>query len=85
VKEAVTLLEHVVAVKGQVLAEDHPDRLASQHALAIAYYANWETKKALALLERVVAIKKTVFEASHPSRIVSEESLAILRLENVAI
>ena len=34
--EAVELLEHVVRVR-EKLAEDHPSRLASQHALAGAY------------------------------------------------
>ena len=33
-KEAVSLLEHVVEIREQTLAEDHPDRLASQHVLA---------------------------------------------------
>jgi hypothetical protein len=37
VKEAVQLLEHVVAIRRRVLAEDHPDRLASQHNLARAF------------------------------------------------
>ena len=43
VKEAVKLLEEVVRIKGQTLAEDHPDRLASQHALAEAYRANGQS------------------------------------------
>jgi hypothetical protein len=33
VKEAVALLEQVVAIEAYVLAEDHPDRLASQQSL----------------------------------------------------
>ncbi|KAK3614433.1 hypothetical protein LTR56_025337 [Elasticomyces elasticus] len=36
IKEVLELLEHVVRVQER-LAEDHPGRLASQHALAIAY------------------------------------------------
>ena len=39
VKEAVALLEQVVRIREQTLAEDHPSRLASQHALAGAYQA----------------------------------------------
>jgi hypothetical protein len=31
VKQAVALLEQVVAIHKRTLAEDHPDRLASQH------------------------------------------------------
>jgi hypothetical protein len=30
-KEAISLLEHVVAIWEKTLAEDHPSRLASQH------------------------------------------------------
>jgi tetratricopeptide (TPR) repeat protein len=51
VKEAVTLLQHVVEVHGDVLAEDHPSRLASQHALAGAYRANGQIEQADELLE----------------------------------
>jgi tetratricopeptide (TPR) repeat protein len=40
VKDAVRLLEQVVAIRERVLAEDHPSRLASQHVLAMAYLAN---------------------------------------------
>jgi hypothetical protein len=45
------LLEHVVAVEGQVLAGNHPDRLASQHMLAIVYFADNQVEKAATLLE----------------------------------
>jgi tetratricopeptide (TPR) repeat protein len=75
VKEAVALLEHVVAVQ-QVLAEDHPRRLASQHVLARAYQANGQVKEAVELLDHVVAIKRTVFSETHPSRVVSEKALS---------
>jgi hypothetical protein len=34
--EAVKLLEQVVAIRTTTLAETHPSRLASQHALAYA-------------------------------------------------
>ena len=49
------LLERVVKIREQSLAGDHPDRLASQHALAGVYEANGQVKGAVALLERVVA------------------------------
>ena len=44
--EAVELLEHVVRVR-EKLAEDHPNRLASQHELARAYEANGQIDKAV--------------------------------------
>jgi hypothetical protein len=37
VKEAVSLLKQVVKIREQILAENYPDRLASQHILAMAY------------------------------------------------
>jgi hypothetical protein len=58
-----------------VLAEDHPDRLASQHELARAYEANGQDKEAIKLLEHVVSVKRKVMAEDHPSRLVSEELL----------
>jgi tetratricopeptide (TPR) repeat protein len=75
VKEAVALLEQVVAIQAQTLAEDHPSRLASQHALAIAYEANGQVKEAVALLEQVVAIKAKTLAEDHPSRLASQQWL----------
>ena len=37
-------------------SEEHPSRLASQHALAIAYKADGQVKEAVELLEQVVGI-----------------------------
>jgi DNA-binding SARP family transcriptional activator len=75
-KEAVALLEHVVKVKQTTLAETHPYRLASQHALASAYQASGQMKEAVALLEHVVKVRETTLAATHPSRQVSERVLA---------
>jgi len=41
------------------LAEDHPDRLVSQHALAMAYQANGQVTDAVRLLEGLVRIEQT--------------------------
>ena len=46
------------------LAEDHPSRLASQHALAGAYKANGQIKEAIAL-EHVVEIQETTPARDH--------------------
>ncbi len=66
----------VVAIKG-TLAEDHPDRLASQHALAIAYKANGQVKEAVGLLKQVVAIREGMLAKDHPDRLASQHALAI--------
>ncbi|EXM15380.1 hypothetical protein FOTG_16258 [Fusarium oxysporum f. sp. vasinfectum 25433] len=76
IQEAVKLLEHVVAIREKTLAESHPDRLASQHALAGAYRANGQIKEAVKLLEHVVAIREKTLAESHPDRLVSQHALA---------
>ena len=70
----------VVAIRAEVLAEDHPDRLASQHELARAYQANGQVKEAVKLLERVVAIEAEVLAEDHPSRLISERMLAAFHM-----
>jgi tetratricopeptide (TPR) repeat protein len=75
-REAVALLEHVVKLEETTLAETHPDRLASQHALAGAYDANGQTKEAVALLEHVVKLEETTLAETHPSRLASQHALA---------
>jgi hypothetical protein len=62
----------VVKIEEQTLAEDHPDRLGSQHALAGAYHADGQVGKAVKLLEHIVAVRTKVLRDSHPSRLVSQ-------------
>lgn len=49
-RESVAVLENVVAIREKTLAEDHPDRLASQYELAMAYRANGQANEAVQLL-----------------------------------
>ena len=79
-KKAVELLEAVVKAK-ETLAADHPDRLASQHALAMAYEADGQAKNAVELLEHVVAVEADSLRDDHPSRLVSVEALADMYAE----
>lgn len=79
VKEAVSLLEQVVEMEEQTLSEDHPDRLASQHALAGAYQANGQIKEAVSLLKQVVEIREQTLSEDHPSRLASQHELACIR------
>ncbi|OAL56071.1 HET-domain-containing protein [Pyrenochaeta sp. DS3sAY3a] len=76
VNQAVTLLEHVVKVQEKVLAEDHPNRLASQHELAGAYQADGRVNQAVTLLEHVVAVHEKVLVEDHPDRLASQHELA---------
>ncbi|KAF7502469.1 hypothetical protein GJ744_005684 [Endocarpon pusillum] len=76
VKEAVSLLEQMIKIEEQTLAEDHPDRLASQHELARAYKANGQVKEAVSLLEQVVKIREQTLAEDHPDRLASQHELA---------
>jgi tetratricopeptide (TPR) repeat protein len=58
------------------LPENHPDRLASQYELAMAYQANGQVKNAVRLLEHVVAIWERVLAEDHPDRLASQHALA---------
>jgi tetratricopeptide (TPR) repeat protein len=84
VKEAVLLLEQIVTIKEQTLAEDHPNRLASQHELAGAYQANGEVKEAVSLLEQVVQIQEQTLTEDHPDRLTSQHELAVMLAVQIA-
>ena len=75
-RKAISLLEQVVQIRKQSLAKDHPDRLASQHALAGAYKANGQVQEAVSLLEQVVQIKDQSLAKDNPSRLASQHELA---------
>lgn len=72
------LLEHVLAVGGQTLCEEHPDRLASEHELARAYQTDGQIKRALELLENVIDIEEKTLVEEHPNRLASQHILALL-------
>ena len=82
VKEAVSMLEHVVKVREQSQEEEHPHRLASQHALASAYLDNKQVDEAVRLLEHVVKIKEQSLREEHPNRLASQHELARAYLDN---
>ncbi|KAL8700081.1 MAG: hypothetical protein Q9201_005644 [Fulgogasparrea decipioides] len=73
---AVSLLEQDFQIQEQRLAEDHPDRLASQHKLARAYMANGQIKEAVSLLEQIVRIRIQGLAEDHPDRLASQHELA---------
>lgn len=80
--KAVELLEQIVMIKEAILAENHPDRLASQHELARAYKANGQVKQAVELLEQVVKIQETTLAEDHPDRLASQQALANIYKKN---
>ena len=62
VKEAVSLLEQVVKIHKQTLAEDHPSRLASQHVLATIYWDLDRYSDAVQMMKHVVGIRSQVLD-----------------------
>ncbi|KAK4443239.1 TPR-like protein [Podospora aff. communis PSN243] len=76
IKEAVQALEQCHRWRSREYPEEHPDRLASKHALASAYESNGQVKEAIDLLEHVVEVRKRVLAEDHPSRLSSQHELA---------
>lgn len=72
-------------IEQQTLAEDHPYRLASQHALAITYRANGQVKDAVRVLEEVVWIEQQTLAEDHPARLASQHELAEAYEANVRV
>ena len=61
------MLEHTVAIRERILAEEHPDLLDSQYG---------QIKKAVKLLEHVVAARERTLAEDHPDRLRSQLELA---------
>ncbi|KAK3933805.1 hypothetical protein QBC46DRAFT_348254, partial [Diplogelasinospora grovesii] len=76
IKEAVRCFEECWRWGSRHFAEEHPDRLASQHKLAGAYESNGQIRKAVALLKQVVAVEERTLAEDHPSRLASQHALA---------
>lgn len=76
VKEAVILLEQLVNIREQTLAEDHYDLVKSQRALARAYRKNGKVKKAVALSEKVVRITERTLAKDSSSLLSAQHDLA---------
>ncbi|KAK4197446.1 putative kinesin light chain [Triangularia verruculosa] len=76
IKEAIKALEQCHQWRSSQYPEDHPDRLFSQHELAIAYDSNGQVKEAVDLLKYVVEVKGRVLAEDHPSRLASQHVLA---------
>ena len=67
-----------------MLAEDHPNRLASQHNLALYYESSDQINKAVSLMQHVVTVQQKYWRADHPDRIIAERSLSRVLRERAA-
>jgi tetratricopeptide (TPR) repeat protein len=79
--EATELLEESCRLRN-VLGEDDPGRLSSQHALASVYLDDGQVQKAVELLEHVVEVEDKLLEEGHPDRLASQHSLAFAYLQD---
>ena len=61
-------------MRGRVLAEDHPDRLASQHTLAIAYMNDGQVTRAIELPENFVKLEAQIYDEDDPCQFVSRDA-----------
>ena len=71
IRESVKWIKESCEWRERNLAEEHPDRLASQHQLAGAYEADGQIKKAVELMEHVVGVQRRILAEEHPSRLAS--------------
>jgi tetratricopeptide (TPR) repeat protein len=76
IRESVEWFEESCRWSDKNLAEDHANRLSSQHELAKAYQADGQIKKAVELLEHVVAIRTGILAEEHRNRLASQHELA---------
>ncbi|KAL2194480.1 hypothetical protein P885DRAFT_71251 [Corynascus similis CBS 632.67] len=82
IREAVRSLEEACQWRSRHFAEDHPNRLASQHVLAMAYQDNGQVKEAITLLKHIVAIEARTLTEDHPDRLASQHELAMAYQDN---
>lgn len=73
--QAIDIFEHVLHIREEKLAADHPDRLASQHELARAYLEDGRMAEAINSFEYVVRMKSKL-RANHRERLISQHELA---------
>jgi tetratricopeptide (TPR) repeat protein len=75
IKDAVQWMQ-ISSIMTSRLSQDDPDRLVSQHALALVYQANGQVPEAVQLLESVVKIRSRILVEEHPDRLASQHVLA---------
>ncbi|KAK4068968.1 hypothetical protein Trihar35433_5547 [Trichoderma harzianum] len=75
-EKAESILERVVAVREEVLGEEHEETIRSQDVLAKVYRELGKYKEAIAILERVVAVRRKILGEEHQETIGSQHALA---------
>ncbi|CAF3458817.1 unnamed protein product [Fusarium graminearum] len=75
-KQAIMVLERIVAVETQILDEKDHNRLASEHELASAYIQVRQIKDAIEILEHTVSVQGQILDERDHIRLASEHDLA---------
>jgi tetratricopeptide (TPR) repeat protein len=76
-REALQLVETVVAARKRTQGEEHPGTLRSMHALANRYSEVGRRQEALQLTETVMAARKRTLGEEHPDTLSSMHNLAL--------
>lgn len=79
-KEVILWVQESCEWRDRNLAEDHPSRLVSQHALAGAYQANGQVKEAVKLLEHVHKIRQKVVTELIAANSISQDREEVFRV-----
>jgi tetratricopeptide (TPR) repeat protein/CHAT domain-containing protein len=78
VREALPLAQEAMAIRREILTENHPDYAISLRNLALLYQAMGDYPKALPLLEQARDLCKKLLTENHPAYAQSLNNLAVL-------
>ena len=78
--EAISLYEQTLVSQRRKLGADHPDTLATQNTLAVAYRQSGRVDEAIALLEQSLAGFQTKLGAEHANTLNIQHNLAVAYL-----
>ena len=79
IKESLALVPHlesVLAARTRLLGAEHPDTLATAHALAVTLHAQGDYAEARARYEAVLAARTRLLGAEHPDTLATAHNLA---------
>jgi serine/threonine protein kinase/tetratricopeptide (TPR) repeat protein len=79
---AIPQLERAQLLRATTLGPDHPDTLAVQNELALAYWGNGQLSRVIPLIERTLVAQRARLGPDHPGAIISQNDLAVAYLED---
>src|SRR5262249_22600237 len=79
---AIPQLERAQQLRTATLGPNHPETLATQNELALAYWGDGQLGRVIPLIERALAAQKARLGPDHPDTIISQNDLAVAYLED---